>query len=809
MRAATVILAERQDVVVIARTGDGKSAVFQLLLATDKTLIVISPILGLIYEQVEFMESLGIKAVGVTAEKLREDKNLWKDIDKGKFRVIFLPPEQLLTPASYFWHKMVSNTGNKFLKRLAAVVVDEAHVVWKWGESGFRKEYKNIGDLRAFLTSTPFLLMSATITPNVRGYLHRTLKMMKPTVISRRSIRRANVSFVCAKMRTQAPASADSWKDLDFLVPSGTKIAAPTCIPKSMVFVDNRNTAQYIANHLRLRLDSEETMESRVGLITVYTAALEINTRNVIMGNFRTGKVRVLVCTDAAGMGMDIPDVQVVIQYGVSVDKGTLSLADLYQRLGRCARDQSIDGLAIVFAEEKFMLPSVVDEPPDAIPLYQEFKMEANFNSRGAVQEFTGRMFDKTKTDNPFSMLDPGLCWVVNTYGCRVRAILAIFEDPETYAGFDRPCKCDNCFFPRRESHLNFMEPQEMSKVCPLNVNAVKTRAAANPGSNMNQMRVLQDERARAVVEFRQLAAIGYQSIQFSYSMKGSIRYEDTCAYAEDEKERMHVQQTLSRHNKRPADQELQAAVTKELQAGRRGIYVYYNGIESDYTDDMILPDKQIALLAKRCRNITTLQDLRDNLGNDFDIDSSALADHKDNFVDFIRQAVFEYDQKLEREALEVEATANETQDGVIIGGNVYRPNDAVENSQAVASQLLQTTESQRTQATTSNTRIRMNKRYPPLPPKQASDFDLTTKEGRKAFEDNEYNVEYEKQKLERAEARKVATDKKRAAEKVAKRGQKAELERNQRVKASQNATQRQMDSESGEDGDEDLYDRG
>ena len=140
VRSALVILQRRQDQMVIARTGDGKSAVFQLLLATGKTLIVISPILGLIGEQVAALGKMGIKAAGVTAENLHNDKNMWRDIDRGQYTAVFLSPEMLLEPSSYFWHKMAANArNNTFLKILAEIFVDEAHVIHKWGETGFRK----------------------------------------------------------------------------------------------------------------------------------------------------------------------------------------------------------------------------------------------------------------------------------------------------------------------------------------------------------------------------------------------------------------------------------------------------------------------------------------------------------------------------------------------------------------------------------------------------------------------------------------------------------------------------------------------
>jgi superfamily II DNA helicase RecQ len=160
------------------------SVLFQLLTAySNSTQIVISPLLGLIDEQVAFMNSIGVAAVALTGNNLSHEPQLWKDINNGKYRILFASPEMLLTPASYFWHKMAPNAKtNKFLKRVSAFILDEAHMIWKWGESGFRAAYRNIGTLKTYFPTTPFLLLSATIAPNVRGYIHKSVGLAELTI---------------------------------------------------------------------------------------------------------------------------------------------------------------------------------------------------------------------------------------------------------------------------------------------------------------------------------------------------------------------------------------------------------------------------------------------------------------------------------------------------------------------------------------------------------------------------------------------------------------------------------------------------
>ena len=252
------------------------------------------------------MGSRGIRAAELTSEGLRRNPDTWKLLDPGKYQVIFATPEILLSPRSFFWHRMAAWKTHPFLKRLSAIVLDEAHCVWKWGESGFRSDYKNIGNLRVYFPKTPFLLLSATMAPNVLTYLHTTLGLGHPTVLQKRSIVRSNLKVLFA--RTRAPAG--DYGDLDFLV-DPLKPAAGL-IPKTMVFVDSRSVAQAIVNYLCGRLAQELLARDEMqSIICIYSAAHTSATRAEHMRMFLSGDCRILVCTDAAGMGMNIPNIQV------------------------------------------------------------------------------------------------------------------------------------------------------------------------------------------------------------------------------------------------------------------------------------------------------------------------------------------------------------------------------------------------------------------------------------------------------------------------------------------------------------------
>jgi superfamily II DNA helicase RecQ len=363
-----------------------------------------------------------------------------------KYPVLFASPEMLLTPASYFWHKMAPNAKtNKFLKRLSAFVIDEVRMIWKWGESGFRPAYRNIGNLKTYFPRTPFLLLSATIAPNVRGYIHRSVGLAEPTYIMKRTIERPNIRLVCGRVR----ASNGSWTDLDFILDSAIVNAM---IPKTMMFVDNRTDAQHIATYLRTQLPDQDDVLTAV---RVYTAGYPPNTRSASMELFLAGDCRIMVCTDAARMGMNIPNVEIVIQYRLTEN---VTLADVWQRLGRCARDPSIKGLGLILVDEKYIFPANFAENDENWAAYTS---QVTFDNCQEVKSFISTLYKREpKTGSAYFKLDPALLWAVNTYGCRTRVVLAPFEDPNTYSAI---CRCDNCTFPPRTDRNRHLPPQELS----------------------------------------------------------------------------------------------------------------------------------------------------------------------------------------------------------------------------------------------------------------------------------------------------------------------------------------------------------
>jgi superfamily II DNA helicase RecQ len=211
-------------------------------------------------------------------------------IAAGDWQIVLISPEMLLS--NRFVREVLQN--KVFHKHVLSVVVDEAHVVSHWG-SGFRKKYGMLGSIRAHLPNgTPIVAVSATLPARVRKDV---LLKLQFDVNNFTNIDigndRPNVSIVVRGIHHPL----NTYADLDFVV--APLVDDPSQIPKTFIYADNVATGVEIIDHL-LELLPEKFRTA--GLIRPYSAAFSKSYRSEVMSQFRGGGVRVLVCTDAAGM---------------------------------------------------------------------------------------------------------------------------------------------------------------------------------------------------------------------------------------------------------------------------------------------------------------------------------------------------------------------------------------------------------------------------------------------------------------------------------------------------------------------------
>ena len=417
------------------------------------------------------MDKLNLTSIAITSAN--NGIKTWKAIEKGIYKIVYTSPEVLMENGSYFWKRILLGD-SIFMKYLSCVAIDEAHVLYTWNQ--FRSAYKGIGRLRDCLPQIPFVLLSATLPPNVLQYVIRTARLKNSSHI-KHTVDRSNLQIVVSKI------TSGGYDDLKGLISSD---AGPEyTIPSTLIFVDSRKKCVSIARFLRRCLPAHLKKRSRV-LVRVYNAFYEQEIRDVYMEDLRKGVTCILVCTDACGMGVDLRTIERVVQW--DINEG-LQMVSLTQRIGRAGRDPNIKALAIVFAPPDCFVPA--GESPAAVEansedtenqprkrrkttkdpvqasatsseegedgtgdsVYDNIHIPVGQDNLPEVDKLLRAIYSRTaqppgKTKNSrfkrgWKNLDPALLWFLNTSGCRHRVILAYLGDPAFKES--RSLCCDIC----------------------------------------------------------------------------------------------------------------------------------------------------------------------------------------------------------------------------------------------------------------------------------------------------------------------------------------------------------------------------
>ncbi|KAJ7195049.1 P-loop containing nucleoside triphosphate hydrolase protein [Mycena pura] len=444
---------QMRDTIVHAGTGMGKTAIAAGPHAhpssEGKVTLMISPLIALHDEQVQtFRDEFKLKAIAVNSSNGGCNAQVLQDIVRGEHQIVLISPEMVLSRR--FIREVLRSA--EFGRRILSVVVDEAHVVSHWGAL-FRKKYGMLGTIRTFLPrGTPIVALSATLPARIRNDVLSKLQFSKDYINIDVGNDRPNVSIVVRGIHYPL----NTYADLDFIV-RGIKTLAD--IKKTFIYADNIATGVEIIDHL-LSLLPPELRDAVNTPIRPYNAVLSKEYRKKVMRMFKDGRVKILVCTDAAGMGCNIPDIDIVVQWKLP---GSVSV--FVQRAGRAARADGRCGLAILLVEPSAYAVDL--EKPVATPVpaarakkkkqaegkesaaekkRKAAERKAYANSRGAKRGAIGGKHDFIfKQDTP--ILDPeapneGLYVLVQTGTCR-RAVLTLIYGNKP-AQPTVPC-CDIC----------------------------------------------------------------------------------------------------------------------------------------------------------------------------------------------------------------------------------------------------------------------------------------------------------------------------------------------------------------------------
>ncbi|KAH9847346.1 P-loop containing nucleoside triphosphate hydrolase protein [Lenzites betulinus] len=332
---ALAVLKGDNDIVCVSATGSGKTLTFwiPLLFRPEGIQLVITPLNLLGSQNRQQLDALGIRALAISGENANVDS----------FRAAATLPHGavMLNPEVAFKNKLSFDwlwRNAKFTSRLVSVVWDEAHCIKAWGS--FRPSLAESGNLRNMLPPrVPYLMPSATFTKSVSTDVISIVQARRDRMLYiRRSNDRPNVFLTVRKMQY----AVSSYRDLDFLIPDGW--TPQMRIRPFVVFFDNIEDSINATEALRKRLPREYSDR-----IVWFNSDNTSRFREQTTEAFREHNILGLFCTDSFGMGVDIPSIEIVVQW-----KATCDLDALWQRFGRAARGSGMEGLAVLLVEPKY-----------------------------------------------------------------------------------------------------------------------------------------------------------------------------------------------------------------------------------------------------------------------------------------------------------------------------------------------------------------------------------------------------------------------------------------------------------------------
>lgn len=325
-----------KSTLVIMPTGGGKSLCYQLpALVLDGVTIVVSPLISLMKDQVDSLERVGIPATFINSSiSLAETERRIKMVQDGYYKLLYIAPERFYN--------------NEFVQALANVkvslfAIDEAHCISSWGHD-FRPSYLKLRDVIKKLGNPIVLALTATATPEVRDDIAKQLELKDYELVI--------TGFARPNLQFGAMRATESNKP-QFVIDAINSMPDQSGI----IYVSTRAKADQLLSIL---------LENNIEAVG-YHAGMEAEDRKWVQDNFILGKAKVIVATNAFGLGIDKPDIRFVIHYDMP---GTIEA--YYQEAGRAGRDGKPSLCLMLYgSQDRYLQEFFIkgDNPPPEIIL--------------------------------------------------------------------------------------------------------------------------------------------------------------------------------------------------------------------------------------------------------------------------------------------------------------------------------------------------------------------------------------------------------------------------------------------------------
>lgn len=292
---------EKKDSLVIMPTGGGKSICYQLpTLKFEGVTLVISPLISLMKDQVDGLKASGINAEYINSSLSQEEiSDIKKRIQRKEVKLLYIAPERL---ASEYFRIFLSTLN------VSLIAIDEAHCISEWGHD-FRPEYRNLKSLRTIFPESPIIALTATATEKVRIDILKQLSLRDPKIFIS-SFNRKNLNLMVIEKK----------KAMERIM----KMLKEYSNESVIIYCFSRKDSENIAEKLRHK-----------GFNALpYHAGLDNETKKHNQDLFIKDKVNIIVATIAFGMGINKPDVRLIIHHTFPK-----TLEGYYQEIGRAGRD--------------------------------------------------------------------------------------------------------------------------------------------------------------------------------------------------------------------------------------------------------------------------------------------------------------------------------------------------------------------------------------------------------------------------------------------------------------------------------------